>query len=79
MKNTGSAHLTPAPAKISGGSLERIQMELTETEKAIILQYRKLTWLQPSIKKLLDVVEPEERPRIINIRKHIPTANGAEQ
>ena len=54
-------------------------MELTETERKIILQYRKITWIQPSIRKLLDVIETEPKPQLLNLRKEIPTAQGGEQ
>lgn len=54
-------------------------LQLTETEKKIIAQYRKLTNLQPSIKKLLDIVETDNKPRISIISKHYPTATGGQQ
>lgn len=58
---------------------ERKPLELSETERKIIIQYRKLTWLQPSIRKLLDIIEPDEKPHLINLRNHFPTAQGGEQ
>lgn len=58
---------------------KRIKMELTETEQKIILQYRKITWIQPSIRKLLDVIETEPKPQLLNLRKEIPTAQGGQQ
>lgn len=59
--------------------MKTITMELTETEQKIILQYRKTPWIQPSIRKLLDIVETDPQPRLINLRKEIPTAQGGQQ
>ncbi len=51
--------------------MERIQMEVSETERGIILSYRKNAWMQPDIRKLLDVVAPEDKPTVVNLQKYI--------
>ena len=57
--------------------MERLeQMEVTETEKKIIISYRRNTLLQPSVRKLLDVIDTEPQPRIIELRRRIPAADG---
>ena len=54
-------------------------LELSETEQKIIIQYRKLTGMQPAIRKLLNIIEPAEQPQIINLQRKIPTAKSGQQ
>lgn len=59
--------------------MERIQMEVSETERKIILSYRKNAWVQPDIRKLLDVVAPEDKPTVINLQKYITAQTNGTQ
>lgn len=43
--------------------MEQEQLTLTETEREIIIAYRNMEWTQSAIRKILDVKDPEERPR----------------
>lgn len=59
------------------GRMEHMeQMEVTETERKIILSYRKNTRLQPAVRKLLDIIDTKSQPSILNLRKRIPEADG---
>ena len=51
---------------------KREQMEVTETERKIIEAYRLNSFLQPAVRKILDVKMPaEDHPRFDNFQDYI--------